>query len=82
MAKRAFYVRAKWDPTSRVYYTDSDIVGLHVEASTIEELEAIVMEVAPELIVSNHLSADDLVNKPMRELVPAILFEKPLAKAS
>jgi len=46
------------------------------------ELEAVVMDVAPELIVANHMSASDLANRPLRDLVPAIVFEKPLAKAS
>ena len=82
MSHRTFHVRAVWDSEARVYYAESDIVGLHVEAHTLEEFEALVMDFAPELIVANHLSAADLATKSLRELLPAILFEKPLAQAS
>lgn len=82
MNNRTFHVRAVWDPEAEVYYTESDIVGLHVEAATVEEFEAVVMDVAPELIVANHMSAADLATKSLRDLVPAIMFEKPLARAS
>jgi len=82
MSQRAFHVKAVWDADAKVFYTESDIVGLHVEAQTVEEFEAIVMDVAPELIVANHMTAGDLASKPLRDLVPAIVFEKPLARAS
>lgn len=82
MSQRTFHVRAVWDPEHRIYYTESDIIGLHVEAPTLEEFEAVVMDVAPELIVANHLTATDLATKSLGELLPAILFEKPLAPAA
>ncbi|MDC9823722.1 DUF1902 domain-containing protein [Devosia sp. ZB163] len=82
MANRTFHVKAVWDAEDNLFYAESDIIGLHVEAATMAEFEAVVMDVAPELIVANHLSASDLANRPLRDLVPAIVFEKPLAKAS
>lgn len=49
MAKRMFNVTAHWDDEAGVFYSDSDIVGLHIEARTIEEFEAVMMDVAPSL---------------------------------
>ena len=31
-----FFVKAVWDEEAKVFYSDSDIVGLHIEAETIE----------------------------------------------
>ncbi|MFP5076013.1 DUF1902 domain-containing protein [Rhizobium sp. YIM 134829] len=60
MQKRTFFVRAVWDDEAQLFYTESDIVGLHVEAADLPSLEAVVTEVAGELIVVNHpLRADD-----------------------
>lgn len=52
--KRTFYVRAVWDEEARVFYSESDISGLHIEAQTIEEFEAVMNEYAPELVRFNH----------------------------
>ena len=82
MTNRTFRVRAVWDAEAKVFVTDSDIVGLHVEAPTFDEFEAMVMNVAPDLIIANHIPAHDLATVPLRDLVPAIVFEKPLARAS
>jgi hypothetical protein len=75
--KRTFYVRALWDEAARVYYSESDIIGLHIEVPTIEEFEAVMNDVAADLIIANHYSAADLVNLPLRELVPAIIWQRP-----
>ena len=82
MTHRTFRVRAIWDADAKVFYTDSDIVGLHIEAPTLDEFESVVMEVAPDLIVANHMTAADFATIPLRDLMPAILFEKPFAQAS
>jgi hypothetical protein len=75
--KRMFYVRAHWDNEAKVYYSESDIFGLHIEAATIDEFEAVMNDVAADLIVTNHYSAQDIASKPLRELVPAILWQRP-----
>lgn len=75
--KRMFYVRAHWDNEAKVYYSESDIFGLHIEAATIDEFEAVMNDVAADLIVTNHFSAQDITSKPLRELVPAILWQRP-----
>jgi hypothetical protein len=82
MTNRSFYVRAVWDPEEKIFFSESNIIGLHLETPTFEEFEEVLMDVAPDLIVANHLTDADLANKPLRDLVPAIVIEKQLAKAS
>lgn len=82
MTNRSFYVRAVWDPEEKIFFSESNIIGLHLETPTFEEFEEALMDVAPDLIVANHLTDADLANKPLRDLVPAIVIEKQLAKAS
>lgn len=75
--KRTFFIKAHWDDEAKVYYSESDVEGLHIEASTIEEFEDVMNDVAAELIMANHTSAADLVSKPIKELVPAIIWQRP-----
>jgi hypothetical protein len=49
-----FFVKAVWDPEAKVFYSQSDIVGLHIEADTIDEFEDIIFDTAIDLIVANH----------------------------
>ena len=82
MAKRMFSVAAHWDDDAKVYYSESDITGLHIEARTIEEFEEAMMDVAPTLVMTNHVSKDDLENLPPQDLIPAILWHRPADKAA
>lgn len=75
--KRLFSVSALWDDEARVYYCESDIEGLHVEAETIDEFQSLIGEYAPDLILSNHLRDRDLASVPLGELIPAILVRVP-----
>ncbi len=77
--KRTYFVRAQWDSKAKVFYSESDILGLHIEAPTIEEFESVMNEMALDLIIANHYSAEDIATTPMRELVPAILWQRPEA---
>jgi hypothetical protein len=77
MAKRAFTVRAIWDDEARTYYSDSDIVGLHIEAASLDEFEALMRNLAPELIVANHISKPELATTPLSDLIPTIVWERP-----
>lgn len=79
--KRTFYVRALWDEDAKVFYCESDISGLHIEAPTIEAFEAAMEDHAVELIVANHLSAEDISSKPLRDLIPAIVWQRPRTSA-
>ncbi len=62
--KRTFFVAAHWDSEANVYYSDSDIDGLHIEASSLDEFESLVVELAPELIIENHPSPETSPPRP------------------
>ena len=51
-----FFVKAVWDEEVKVFCSDSDIIGLHIEAETIEEFREILVDIAPELVLANHVS--------------------------
>ena len=56
MAAASYRVEAEWDDEARLWITTSDdIPGLCVEVSTLEELTAVVVELAPTLLVANGL---------------------------
>ena len=80
--KRTFFIRAVWDTEAKTYYSESDIDGLHIEAPTLDAFEDVMNEVAVELIMSNHVTMPDLISTPIRDLVPAILWQRPLIDAS
>ena len=75
--KRSFTVKAVWDNDAGVFYSESDIQGLHIEAVTLDEFEEIMMDAAPDLIVANHISAPDIAECPLKDLIPAILWQRP-----
>lgn len=55
--KRVFTVEAIWDEEAKVFYSESDISGLHIETRTLEEFEEVMNDVTAELIVANHMRA-------------------------
>jgi len=77
MAKRTFSVKAVWDEEAGVYVSESDIIGFHIEAGTLDEFEELMMELGPELIVANHMSAAERAAKSYEELMPAIIWQRP-----
>ena len=52
--KRTFTVEAIWDNEAQVFYAQSDIEGLHIEAASLDEFKEIMLDTAPELIMVNH----------------------------
>ena len=82
MTKRMFSVTAHWDDEAKVFYSDSDIIGLHIEAKTIEEFESVMMEVAPGLVIANHVSKAELESAAPEDIIPAILWQRPTGKAA
>lgn len=80
VVKHTFRVKALWDAEAGVFYADSDIEGLHIEAATLDEFEAIMLEVAPELIMVNHRSLSDLAQHSLKDLIPAIVWQRPDAE--
>ncbi|EAU41815.1 hypothetical protein FP2506_15319 [Fulvimarina pelagi HTCC2506] len=75
--QRSFTVKAVWDDEAKVFVCESDIDGLHIEAETLDAFEDLLYETAVELIVANHVSADDLATKPLKDLIPAIVWQRP-----
>lgn len=72
--QRNFDITAVWDDSARVWYAESDIVGLHIEADTLEEFEKLAREFAAELIVENHYSNEDTSRSSLASLIPAIFL--------
>ncbi|AXS39135.1 DUF1902 domain-containing protein [Breoghania sp. L-A4] len=77
MVQRTFTVKSLWDEEAGVFYCESDIEGLHIEAATLDEFEEILNATAPELIVANHFSEAELAATPLKDLVPTILWQRP-----
>lgn len=82
MPKRMYSVAAHWDDKAKVFYSESDIIGLHIEASTLDEFEAVMMDVAPGLVMANHVSKAELATTAPEDLIPAILWQRPSGKAA
>jgi Domain of unknown function (DUF1902) len=77
MRQRTFYVRSIWDAEAEVFYCDSDIIGLHIEAKTLGEFEELMHQFVPDLIVANHIDPEDLASLPLRDLIPAWQWLRP-----
>ena len=50
---KIYHVKAVWDAEAEVFYAETDIPGLHVEAATMTEFFQAVEELAPQMIVAN-----------------------------
>ena len=74
---RTFHVKPVWDDQAGVFYCESDIEGLHIEAKTLDEFIEMLHATAAELIFANHISKQDMASKPLQDLVPAIMLERP-----
>jgi hypothetical protein len=77
MVKRTFFIKAIWDEEAKVFYSESDIEGLHIETADIDAFEVIIFDSAIDLIIANHMSSSDLADTPLKDLVPAILWQRP-----
>jgi Domain of unknown function (DUF1902) len=75
--KQIYSIKAIWDEEAKVFISESDIIGLHIEADTIEEFETVMHDVALELILENHISVPDMILKPIKEWAPEILWQRP-----
>jgi predicted RNase H-like HicB family nuclease len=54
MHTKSYTVACQWDPEATVWYvSESDVPGLVTEAPTLEEMEAKLMRMIPELLELN-----------------------------
>lgn len=74
--RKTFYVKAIWDEEAKLFYSESDIIGLHIEAATLEDFQQIANDLAPDLIVENHIDAHDFAEKPLKEIIPAFMISQ------
>ena len=52
-----FFITPIWDTEAGVFYSESNIKGLHIEASSLPEFFEIAADVAEDLIQANHKPA-------------------------
>jgi hypothetical protein len=50
---QSYYVKASWDPEASVWISETDIPGLVIEADTLAEFEAAMVELTPEMLAAN-----------------------------
>lgn len=72
-----FYVKALWDDEAKVFYSESDIVGLHIEAATIEDFVVVMEDLAPQMVLENHMTKQDIAKKSILEMISSIIFQPP-----
>jgi hypothetical protein len=82
MNKRSFTVRAVWDEEAKVFYSESDILGLHIEAADLDEFESVLFDVAPGLVIANHITGPEFASVPLKDLIPAIVWERPVTASA
>jgi hypothetical protein len=51
--RKTYHVEAMWDPEAKVWVSKSDVPGLVIETATLAEFEALMRDLAPELIAAN-----------------------------
>ena len=74
MKKRGFFVKAIWDENAGVFYSESDIVGLHIEAKTLDEFAEIMEENVAELVVANHIKPQEIEKSKIADLIPTVFW--------
>ncbi len=53
MQMAPYFVKALWDSEAGVFYSDTNIPGLTVEAATVDEFRFLVADLAPEMLAEN-----------------------------
>lgn len=51
--RKKYHVEARWDPEAGVWTSSSDIPGLVIETSTLAEFEALMRELAPQMLAEH-----------------------------
>jgi hypothetical protein len=53
MTKMAYFVNARWDADAAVYYSETNIPGLNIEAETLGQFFEAAQELAPQMLEAN-----------------------------
>ena len=59
--RKTYHVDALWDSEAKVWVSKSDLPGLVIETATLAEFEALIRDLAPDVISANeglHIDAD------------------------
>ena len=48
-----YHVEVQWDPEAKVWVSKSDVPGLVIETATLPEFQALVRQLAPEMLRDN-----------------------------
>jgi Domain of unknown function (DUF1902) len=75
--KRTFFVKALWDDEAKVWYSETDIDGLFINAKDLNEFEDVINEFAGDLILENHWRLGQVPEEMIRTTVPIILWQRP-----
>lgn len=75
--KRTFYVKALWDDEVKVWYSETDISGLFINAKDLDEFEEVIAEFAGELVLENHWRRSEIPKDIINNTVPIILWQRP-----
>jgi hypothetical protein len=77
--RKVYTVEAVWDAEAGVYFSDSDISGLHIEAKNLEEFEREVFKLAPDLIEANHMTDAGVHSDRAKDRIPALVYRAMVA---
>ncbi len=77
MMKRTFYVKALWDDEANIWYSETDIEGLFINAKDLDEFEEVINEFAGELVLENHWRQEQLAKDMIQNTVPIIIWQRP-----
>ena len=48
-----------------------------VPSAPLDEFESLIVDLAPDLIIENHLSTEEVNTTPLRDLIPSIVLREP-----
>ena len=68
---RTFYVKAKWDDEAKVFYSETNVPGLNIEADTLKEFLDLAEDLAPQLLKANRPDGEATVTMSGLELAIA-----------
>ena len=71
--RRSFWVKARWDAEEKIFRSESNIIGLHIEASTLDEFQEIMSDLVPELVAANHRDVSKEYS--LQEIAPVWNYE-------